>query len=248
MDSSPGPWSVSALNSGAMDFFEAVERRRSIRKYTSNPVPEEVLRKAFAAAILAPNSSNSQTWDFYWVRSSENKTALIKSCLNQSAARTAAELIVVVASPAAWRRSWPELKSYAERIHAPRTVKLYYSRLFPSMYRWGFLNSLGFVKGVAFYLTGLFRPMMRGPFSRRDIQEVCIKSAALAAENFVLAISAQGFASCMMEGFDECRVSRILKLRFSDRVVMVIAVGEEGERGTWGPRFRLPLNDVVHEV
>ena len=43
----------------------------------------------------------------------------------------------------------------------------------------------------------------------RDLQEIAIKSAALGAENFVLALEAQGFSSCMMEGHDE---SRVLKL------------------------------------
>ena len=89
---------------------------------------------------------------------------------------------------------------------------------------------------------------MRGPGTLRDIQEVCIKSAALAAENFVLAITAQGYATCMMEGFDEPRVKKLLGLKYSDRVVMVISVGEEAERGTWGPRFRISSDKVIHEV
>ncbi|MBX9769052.1 MAG: nitroreductase family protein, partial [Bdellovibrionales bacterium] len=127
-------------------------------------------------------------------------------------------------------------------------VLLYYEKLLPSMYRWGWLNSLGLAKWFTFNLIGLFRPIVRRPATRRDVQEVCIKSAALAAENFVLAISAQGYSSCMMEGVDEVRIKRILKLRFSDRVVMAIGVGEEGERGTWGPQFRIPIEQVVHKV
>jgi nitroreductase len=89
---------------------------------------------------------------------------------------------------------------------------------------------------------------MRGPCTRRDIQEVALKSASFAAENFVLAISAQGYASCMMEGFDEWRVRRLLKLRWAERVAMVIGVGREAERGTWGPRFRLPKSEVVKKI
>jgi nitroreductase len=97
-------------------------------------------------------------------------------------------------------------------------------------------------------LTGLIRPMPRGPYSRRDLQEVAIKSSALACENFVLAMAAQGFATCMMEGFDERRVAKLLGLSASTRVVMVISAGVEGEKGTWGPRFRLPADRVVHEI
>ena len=231
-----------------MDYFEAVAKRRSIRKYTEETVPEEVIEKALDAALLAPNSSNTQTWDFYWFKTPEKKKKLVEFCLNQSAARTAQHLIVVTADPAHWRRSQKPLIEWVARSKAPKVVHLYYQKLIPLTYRWGFLNTLGYFKAFIFFMTGLFRPITRGPNTRRDLQEVAIKSAALAAENFVLAISAQGFSSCMMEGFDECRVKRLLGLSRSARVAMVISVGRESDRGTWGPQFRLPKSAVVHLV
>ena len=90
-----------------MEFFEAVKTRRSIRKYTSTPVPAEVIQKALDAALIAPNSSNLQTWEFYWVRTSEVKKKLVESCMSQSAARTAQELVVVVANPSLWKKNPP---------------------------------------------------------------------------------------------------------------------------------------------
>ncbi len=231
-----------------MDFFEVIKKRRSIRRYKETPVPETVIERALEMAVLAPNSSNTQTWDFYWVRTPEKKTALVKACFSQSAARTAAELVVVVASPTRWRRSQPYLIEWVRSVRAPKSVILYYEKLIPTMYRWGFLNCIGYTKWIGLTVAGLFRPVPRGPNTRRDIQEVSIKSAALAAENFVLAITAQGYATCMMEGFDEWRVKRLLGLGWSDRVVMVIAVGEEADRGTWGPQYRIPIENVVHRV
>ena len=231
-----------------MDFFDAVRARRSIRKFLPDTVPDEVMERAFDAAILAPNSSNMQTWDFHWVRTPENKARLVQLCLNQSAARTAAELVVVSADPDMWRRSQPEVLRYVEEVNAPEPVKLYYRKLIPLTYGWGFMNLLAPIKWLTSVLPGLIRPMPRGPHTRRDGQEVAIKSAALAAENLVLAIAAQGYNSCMMEGFDEWRVKRLLGLRGASRVLMVIAVGKEGERGTWGPQFRIPKDRVVHRV
>ena len=231
-----------------MEFFDVIKKRRSIRRYTEKKVPAEVIEKALQAAILAPTSSNGQTWDFYWAVNEETKKKLVHYCLDQSAARTASDLIVVAASPSSWKRSQPVLAKWVREINAPKPVILYYDKLFPMMYRWGFLNSIGYIKWIIMFLIGFFRPITRGPSTLRDIQEVCIKSAALAAENFVLSISAQGYSTCMMEGFDEWRVKRLLKLKCSDRVVMVIAVGEETERGTWGPQFRLPLEQFVHKV
>lgn len=230
-------------------FFALLHRRRSIRRFRPDPFPAEMIRECFKAAVLAPNSSNTQTWDFYWARSPEVKAAVVRACLSQSAARTAQELVVITADPRAWRRSQASLIDWVRRENAPSGVILYYQKLVPFVYRWGFLNSLGLVKWVLATLTGLFRPITRGPYTRRDIQEVAIKSAALAAENFVLAATAQGLQTCMMEGFDELRLRRALKLNRATRVVMVIGIGFEAERGTWAQaRSRLPLDEVVHEV
>lgn len=231
-----------------MDLFEAIKKRRSIRRYTTDKVPDEVIQKALEHAVLAPTSSNAQTWDFYWVKSTEKKAALVKYCLNQSAARTASDLVVVVASPTAWKRSHPELVSFVKSVNAPKSVIIYYEKLFPLMYKWGFLNTLGLFKKLSLFIVGLFRPTMRGPSTLKEIQEVCIKSAALAAENFVLSVVAQGYSTCMMEGFDEHRVKKLLQLKCSDRVVMVISVGREAEHGTWGPRFRIESTKVIHQI
>lgn len=230
-----------------MDFFEALKNRRSIRKFTDQSVTKEIMQKSFDAAMLAPNSSNTQTWNFLWVTSNK-KDKLIQACLSQSAARTAKELVVVTADPALWRRSQSYLIEYVRSVKAPQQVIMYYEKLIPVTYRWGFLNSLSPIKWLIANGVGLFRPMPRGPNTRRDLQEVAIKSAALACENFVLALSAQGVSSCMMEGFDESRVKKIFKLKSSERVVMVIAVGYAAENGTWGPQFRIPQNLTIKEV
>jgi nitroreductase len=231
-----------------MDLFEAIRTRRSIRRFTEKPVPEVDIRAAIEAAILAPNSSNTQTWDFFWVRSAEKKSRLIEACLSQSAARTAAELIVVSANPKNWQRSRPLLIEWVKRVGAPKPVVQYYETLIPLMYRWGFLNIFGVSKMLTMSIVGVFRPVPRGPNTKRDMQEVAIKSAALAAQNLVLALTAKGHQTCMMEGFDESRVRRLLKISRQNRIVMVIAVGEPQVKGTWGPQFRLPVESVLHEV
>ena len=56
-----------------MDFFDLVEKRRSIRKFSDESVPEKVIKKSFKAALLAANSSNLQPWEFYWVKDSKKK-------------------------------------------------------------------------------------------------------------------------------------------------------------------------------
>lgn len=231
-----------------MDFFDAVTRRRSIRKFTDEAVPDSVVDKALDAAVWAPNSSNVQTWNFYWVKDPGKQVDLVTACLNQSAARTARHLVVVTANPGLWRRSLPHLREWTANANAPRPVRVYYEKLIPMTYRHGWLNVIGLFKWASFNVAGLFRPVPRGPAFRRDLEEVAIKSAALASENFVLAVAAQDYDTCMMEGFDEVRVRDVLKLSCRERVVMVIAVGKAATPGTWGPPFRIPRELVVHKV
>jgi nitroreductase len=54
-----------------MDIYEAINGRRSIRKYQTTKVEAEKLTKLAQAAITAPNGGNAQPWDFIFVTDSE---------------------------------------------------------------------------------------------------------------------------------------------------------------------------------
>lgn len=53
---------------GEMDLFEAIRRRRSVRRYADTPVDEAVLLRILEAARLAPSWRNGQCWRFVVVR------------------------------------------------------------------------------------------------------------------------------------------------------------------------------------
>lgn len=61
-----------------MNFFDVINNRRSVRRFTDTTVPDEVVQKALDAATKAPNSSNLQPWEFYWCKSPEKKCNLPK--------------------------------------------------------------------------------------------------------------------------------------------------------------------------
>lgn len=49
-------------------FLEAMRRRRSIRAFSPDPVPLELVENAVAAAATAPSGANQQPWKFVVVR------------------------------------------------------------------------------------------------------------------------------------------------------------------------------------
>jgi len=47
---------------------DPVLERRSIRKYTDKPVPDELVEKLLRAGMSAPSSGNEQPWHFVVIR------------------------------------------------------------------------------------------------------------------------------------------------------------------------------------
>ncbi len=47
-----------------MDVIEAIEGRRSVRAFKSDPVPKDILENIMSAAIKAPSWENTQPWEF----------------------------------------------------------------------------------------------------------------------------------------------------------------------------------------
>lgn len=57
----------------AQSFLSTALRRRSIRHFSPDPIPDEVLDLAIAAAGSAPSGANMQPWRFVVVRDAETK-------------------------------------------------------------------------------------------------------------------------------------------------------------------------------
>lgn len=54
-----------------MEALEAILTRRSIRNYTGDPVPREVVEKLLEAAMSAPSAHNQRPWQFLVVQERE---------------------------------------------------------------------------------------------------------------------------------------------------------------------------------
>ncbi len=59
-----------------MDTFEAILKRRSIRKYLDTPVEDEKINRILEAGRWAPSASNRQPWHFIVVRDAETRKDL----------------------------------------------------------------------------------------------------------------------------------------------------------------------------
>lgn len=234
----------------AREFEKVIQSRRSVRVFNDEKVPEEIMRKCLDLALLAPNSSNLQPWEFYWVRSKDKKEKLVKYCLGQLAAKTAAEIVVCVARTDKWKKRQQEmLESFGQSSEkVPKGAYTYYKKIVPFAYTQGYFGILGLLKKIIFFFIGLKKVTPREPASKTDMRIWAHKSTALGCENLMLALRAYGYDSCPMEGLDSKRVKKLLNLPRHADVCMAISAGKRSETGVFGKRIRMPKDKFVFEV
>jgi nitroreductase len=59
-----------------MDFFETVRKRRSVCKFSDQPVPQKDILAMLETAILAPSATNEQPWRFIVIRDKNLKEGM----------------------------------------------------------------------------------------------------------------------------------------------------------------------------
>lgn len=80
-----------------MEFFEVINKRRSVRQFKNDPIPEEHISQILEAAHLAPSAGNSQCARFYVVKDEEIKKHLATDAGHQLFIAQAPVAIVIVA-------------------------------------------------------------------------------------------------------------------------------------------------------
>ena len=234
-------------------FQEIIDRRRSNRKFDPLvEVPDDVIKRSLERAILSPNSSNMQLWEFYWIKNKEEREKYTALCLGQSAAKTAKQMVVFVTRKDLWtqRAKWNYNRLRDAIKGEPNKLEKrgldYYGKLMPLAYRSDIFGVFAFIRRCMSFFMGLRKPFIR--FGGKADQRITVhKSCALAAQTFMLSIAAEGFESCPMEGFDQVRVKKQLNLPSGAEINMIISVGKGTNDGVWGPRFRIPYEEVVFE-
>lgn len=236
---------------------EAIAYRRSVRVYKEEPIDYEKVKQCLMNATLAPTSSNLQLWEFYHITNKKTIGKLAKACFNQSAAKTSQQLVIVVARKDLWRKRAKANINFLNKVYdkdnlterdlmRKKMALKYYSKLIPTIYT-DFLGILGYIKYTLFQIAGVFKPIYRQT-RLSDMRIVAHKSAGLAAENFMISMAAIGYDTCPMEGSDTLRIKRILELPKAAEITMVIGCGIRDDKGIYGPRFRVPFDEVYFEI
>lgn len=242
------------MNEEAVVFNKVVEDRRAIRRYDESIVmPEGVVERSLKRATLAPSSSNMQLYEFYRINKKEDLKVLSKYCMGQGSASTAQEMVVVVVRLDKYlqraKHNHDNLAPLWKGVNDKRFKRIdnYYRKLMPAFYFTDPFGLVGWLKRLIVTIVGFKKPVVR-EVGKKDMHVTGHKSAALAAQTFMLSVTSEGYGTCPMEGMDSKRIKKWLKLPRRAEINMVISAGmPKYPEALYNERLRVPIDEVVFE-
>ena len=193
-----------------MEVFEAIEKRRSIRKYRDEPVPEELIDRLLEAARLAPSSSNTQSWKFKVITNPETRRKLKDLASGQKFVEEAPAVIACCV----------DLNAFGER--AKEALKLVTSG--------AVRPSLGMI------LRSVRSSKDKDP--ERVVVNGVI-NVSIATEHIALAATELGLGTCWIRAFDPRGTEELLGLPEGVSVLCLLTVGYPAQDPPPRPRVPL---------
>ena len=195
---------------------QAIEDRRSIRRFKPDPVPREQIMQLLEAARLAPSGCNSQPWRFKVVEDADTKAKLMAAANKQPFIGAAPVVLVCCV----------DIKGYVEDSIA--TIDA--------------LQAAGQLPAhMADSVRGSAKRVAAAP---RDLAARGIAfNMAIAGEHIALRALDFGLGTCWVHAFDEARVREMFGWGERLHVAALLPVGYPAESPE--PRPRRPLEGFL---
>ena len=196
-----------------MDIREAIQKRRSIRRFKPDPVPDDLIQQLLESARLAPSGSNTQPWRFIVIKDAETRQKLQTASYNQ---RHVGQAPVIIACCA-------DIKAFGE--FPERIDELIAAGALPAKTR------------------EVFVPSLKKGGMNADIKWHLLIAATgntdIANEHMVLHAVALGLGTCWVRWFDDNKVKEILEIPKNIEIIALLPVGYPAEEPPQRPRFDL---------
>ncbi len=211
---------------GTMDIFDAIQGRKSIRRFKRTPVPDADIRKILNAGRLAPSANNAQPWSFLVIKD--------RGLLGKMAD--------------AIRAMIDRMLPFAENEKQRQRLAAYKGRYYT------FFEHAPVVIAVVMeaYDSGTDRILARMGYSAEDIKKLRpspdIQSVAAAIQNMLLAVYALGYGSCWMTGpaVAQDAFKNLLRYKEDRYITALLPIGEPDENPR--SRSRIPLDELMRTV
>jgi len=199
---------------------QAIAQRRATPSFDGSPLPEEDLKRILEAGLHAPSGYNMQPWRFVVVRSEDQKRRLRGASFNQAKVEEASVVIVACGDEDGWRNGDLE-----EMLRLGREGGM--PENFAEQAKFNIPNYLSNHPDFPLWLN---------------------RHVMIAFTTMMLMAEVLGYDTAPMEGFEEDRVSEVLKLPLSYHVVALLAIGRlKGPDKFYGGRFNMARTVFAEE-
>lgn len=201
-----------------MELWNAMQARRSIRKFKSNEVPDPVIRELLEAARLAPSGSNLQATRFVVIKSPFERMKL-KECTPLPFVAHAPVVIACCIDREAIGHTGMRYRELMEAQAFAGTP---------------LADDKTLIEAAA---------KRRSSLDPASIKAYLALNAAIAIEHIVLRAVDLGLGSCWIMMFDSEKTKRLLGLDDRYDVIALLPVGYPDQSP--GPRPRVPLEELI---
>ncbi len=197
---------------------EAIEKRRSIRKFKTDAIPDEVIYALLESARLAPSGCNAQPWRFKIVKDSATKKQLQIIAYNQSFITEVPVVLVVCA----------DIQGYLEgRASGVQD-----------------LGNIGvFNEEICEILNK--NTKIKSQMSIENLRQSVAFNVAIAIEHIVLRAQDFGLGTCWMRLIDEKAIRQLFNWDDKMYPVALLPIGYPLESPP--PRKRRSLEEIIIE-
>lgn len=198
-----------------MDIMEVIKKRRSIRRFKPDPVPDGVIRQLLEAARLAPSGVNIQPWRFMVVKNPQRRARLACDAAFGQQSMMEAPVIIVCCA---------DLRSYMQT--GKRVQELVVTEAISGEFADKYLKNRDLqISDLATYIPG------------------ATINTVIAIEHIVLMATALGLGTCWVQFMRPEKVAEICELDKEVIVVALLPVGYPAQDPS--PRPRMALEEII---
>lgn len=198
--------------------FEAMYSQRTLRRFTPEPVPDELITKLIDAAIRAPSGGNRQPWSFIVIRDAASKQKLGEWYLD------------------AWNRTYGVVPKEV-REQFPASAKRAY----------GSAEHLAHHLAESPVLIMVCATQPQFPGGEAAVLASHYGSVFPSVQNLLLAARGLGLGAALttLHKVHEAEVKELLGIPTNIEAVALIPVGYPIDK--YGPPSRAPVERVIHQ-
>jgi nitroreductase len=201
-----------------MEFYEVVEKRRTVRCFSDDKVPQEIVIKILEAGIKAPTYNHLREWDFILVNDPNVRLDIVKT------------------------EGIPDNNNVSQLEHSFSS----FDSIAKEMYLDAIPKQKNMLLKAPELLVVVFKPKTKVEMSNRVYDINCLSSAWCCIENILLALAAEDLYGVTYIPQKTVEVKKILGVPEQLEIAALIPFGYKAEELKLIPQKGVDLKEKIH--